>query len=543
MQLKNLSMSYGIQTIFEDVNLYIPDDEKIGVVGVNGAGKTTLFKVLMNIEEPTSGKVIFKNGARVNWLAQVLSDDAKDMNETVLDYLMSGRPIKELNDELAKCYEELANDAASEKIIYQKIDKIQKKLEVLDQYNAENILLEIIEGMNINDDLLYKKLNELSGGQKSKVAFAKLLYSNPDVMLLDEPTNHLDSETREYVTNFLKNYNNTVLIISHDTKFLDEVTTKTLFLDKRTKSFSLFDGNYSSFIKQEEARELALEREAASQQKEEDKLRAIVEKYKTSSGKRKKMAQDREKKLEKLLENKIEAPLQNKQASFTIDLETEENNYPIEISNLSFKYDSNSPNNLINNLTFTLGKGEKFLIVGENGAGKSTLLKLIVGSLSPLEGQIKKAPKTKIAYYAQELETLDVEKSIFDNFYDTNLNNKEIRSLLSKFLFTGDEVFKKVKVLSPGEKARVALAKLVVEKANLLVLDEPTNHLDPQTQKLIGEVFSSFKGSMIVVSHNPDFVDTLNIERLLILPEGKIKYYDKEIVMHYHEINNKNKIH
>ena len=160
-----------------------------------------------------------------------------------------------------------------------------------------------------------------------------------------------------------------------------------------------------------------------------------------------------------------------------------------------------------------------------------------------LEGQIKKAPKTKIAYYAQELETLDVEKSIFDNFYDTNLNNKEIRSLLSKFLFTGDEVFKKVRVLSPGEKARVALAKLVVEKANLLVLDEPTNHLDPQTQKLIGEVFSSFKGSMIVVSHNPDFVDTLNIERLLILPEGKIKYYDKEIVMHYHEINNKNKIH
>ena len=539
MQLKNLSMSYGVQTIFEDVNLFIPDDEKIGVVGVNGAGKTTLFKVLMNIEEPTSGKVIFKNGAKVGWLAQVLEDDTKDMNEIVLDYLMSGRPIKELNNELTKCYEELAIGNENEKIIYQKIEKIQKKLEALDQYNAENILLEIIEGMSIQEDLLYKKLNELSGGQKSKVAFAKLLYSNPEIMLLDEPTNHLDEETKEYVTNFLKNYNKTVLIISHDTKFLDEVTTKTLFLDKRTKNFTLFDGSYSIFLRQEEARELALEREALAQQKEEEKLKAIVEKYKTSSGKRKKMAQDREKKLEKLLANKIEAPALNKQAKFSIELETEENNYPIEIVNLSFKYDHESNNNIIDSLTFTLGKGEKFLIVGENGVGKSTLLKLIVGILSPLKGEIKKASKTKIAYYAQELETLDAEKTIFDNFYDTNLNNKEVRSVLSKFLFTGDEVFKKVKVLSPGEKARVALAKLAVAKANLLVLDEPTNHLDPQMQKLIGEVFASFKGSMIVVSHNPDFVDTLNIERLLILPEGKIKYYNKDIVMHYHELNNK----
>ena len=244
MQFKNLTMSFGTQTIFEDVNLNIPDNVKIGVVGVNGAGKTTLFKLLMGLEFADTGKIITKNGYRIDWLPQVISDDVNNMNMEVLEYLMQARPIKKLNIELQTLYESLANTNSNQNEIFNKIEKVQKQLDYWDSYNAENTLFKIIDGVKLSDDILLKKLNELSGGQKSKVAFVKLLYSNPEIILLDEPTNHLDEESKKYIINYLKNYKGTVLIISHDVDFLDQVTTKTLFLDKRTKSFSLYDGNY-----------------------------------------------------------------------------------------------------------------------------------------------------------------------------------------------------------------------------------------------------------------------------------------------------------
>lgn len=537
MQIKNLTMSFGTQVLFENINLNIPENEKVGVVGVNGAGKTTFFKIVMGLEYPDDGKIILKNGSRVSWLPQVITEDVEDLNINVLDYLMLGRPIVSLNDKLQRLYEELANPNCDQNKVYGEIDKIQKQLEYWDVYNAESILLKIIDGMNIDDTILNKKLGELSGGQKSKVAFAKLLYSKPEVILLDEPTNHLDEESKKYVIEYLKGYKGSVFIISHDIDFLNQVTTKTLFLDKRTRKLELFDGNYNKFKKLQLEREEALLRQAQIQQQEENKLREIVNKYANASGNRKRMAQDREKKLEKLMKEKIQVLDKNKTIDFKIGITREDSKQPLKITDLSFKYDKTDSNNIIDHLNFELSRGEKFLIVGENGAGKSTLLKLIVGLLEPDSGYIKLGNKTDIGYYAQELELLDNESTILDNLISMGYNQRQLRSILSKFLFYGNDVYKNVSVLSPGEKSRVALAKISLSGANMLLLDEPTNHLDPETQNLIAEVFNNYDGTMIVVSHNPEFVDNLGIERLLILPEGKISYYDGDIVEHYQTLN------
>lgn len=538
MNIKNLSMSFGNQELFNDINIQIDENQKVGVIGLNGAGKTTLFKIIMGKEYPDKGKITFKNNARVEWLPQVIEDDLASLDISVLDYLMSARPIEMLNNQLQDCYERLGNASLKEqKDIFNKIYKIQKKLIYWDQYNADSILLKIIDGMNIDDSLLDKKIHELSGGQKSKIAFAKLLYSKPEVMLLDEPTNHLDKDTKDYVINYLKSYNGSVYIISHDIDFLNKVVNKILYLDKITKKFELYEGNYDRFIKLHTEHEKALERQMKLQQQEENKLREIVLHYSNSSGNRKKMAQDREKKLEKLLSNKIEINPKNKKAKIDIPINREGSKIPLVVERISFSYNKKKP--IIKDLSFSLSRGEKFLIVGKNGVGKSTLLKLIINQLQVDKGRIVIGNKTDIGYYAQEHELLEDDKTIMENFSEYKLSNEKLRNHLGRFLFNNDEVFKKVKVLSPGEKSRVALAKLSLSKANFLILDEPTNHLDPTTQKIIAETFRDFKGTMLVVSHNPEFVDNLGIERVLELPKGKISFYDKDYVDYYSKLNEK----
>ena len=544
MNVKNLSMSFGTQELFNDVNIQIDENEKVGVVGLNGAGKTTLFKIMLGKEQADAGKIVFNNNARVEWLPQVIEDDISSDEITTLEYLLSARPIEKLSKKLQICYESLSINMSEQEQnkIYNQIDKLQKKLNYWDQYNAENTLLKIIDGMKLESELLDKKIRELSGGQKSKVAFAKLLYSNPEVMLLDEPTNHLDKEAKDYVSNYLKSYKGSVYIISHDTDFLNQITTKILYLDKSRKTFELYDGNYDRFIKLHQEHEKAIERQIKIQEQEEAKLREFINKYASSSGKRKKMAQDREKKLEKLLDNKIESVSKIKDAKIELPINRESSKQPLKVENLYFSYNKDSKKPLINNLSFSLTRGEKFLIVGKNGIGKSTLLKLIVGELKADKGDIQIGNKTDIGYYAQEHELLDTSKTIIENFSNVNISDSKLRSVLGRFLFTGDDVFKKVQVLSPGERSRVALAKLSLSGSNFLILDEPTNHLDPTTQQIIAETFKDYKGTMLVVSHTPEFVDNLGVERTLVMPTGNVSYYDRDYVEYYSNLNDKSNV-
>jgi len=541
MNVEHLTMNFGLQLIFDDVNIHINEKEKVGIIGVNGAGKSTFFKIIMGKLEPTSGRIILKKKTRIGFLPQVISDEIPSLDITVFDFLLDGRPIRKIEEKLKQTYSDATNEKDEKKLdlIMKSISKYQEELEYYDVYKAESILLKIITGMNINEELLDMKLCELSGGQKSKIAFARLLYSNPEVLLLDEPTNHLDADSKNYIVNYLKNYNGTVLVISHDIEFLDEVTSSTLYLDKATHKMELFPGNYDKYMKIRSERLKTQERIYEKQVAEEEKLKRIIAKYIRGNEKKANIAKDRQKKLARLEENKVVLEKKQKTTNFKIKINNPSGVIPLKIENLKFGYDSEHI--LFDDLTFDLSRGEKFLIVGENGVGKSTLLKLIMQQLKPISGDIKINDKVEIGYYAQEHELLSNDKNILDNFTEFNLSIKELRSFLGGFLFFGDDVYKRISYLSPGERSRVALAKLALTGANLLILDEPTNHLDPETQEIISNTFKDYEGTMLVVSHNPQFVENLGIERMLMLPSGKIKYYDKDVVMYYQIVNNKNK--
>ena len=540
MNIQNLTMSFGLQTIYDNVSFQINENDKVGIVGVNGAGKSTLFNLILGKLTPDEGKIIIKNNINIGYLPQVITDEIPNDDITVFEYLLLGRPIEELKNKLTNLYEKIATIEDQKELNHylKEITKVEDKLTYYDEYNAESTLLKIITGMNIDDKLLDLKLKNISGGQKSKIAFARLLYSKLEIMLLDEPTNHLDIDTKDYIISYLKKYHGMILVISHDIEFLNEVTTKTLYVDKIKHNLEIYNGNYQKYLKIKEERDLAKKRLFEKQQKEEEKLKNIISKYIRGNEKKANIAKDRIKKLERLQSEKVTIEKENKYAKFKMKINYPSYTIPLACQNLTFGYTED--NLLYENLNFDLTRGEKLLVVGENGIGKTTLLKLIMNYLTPLEGKIIIGEKTSIAYYAQEHEILDSNKTILENFNSFGLPEYELRKILGSFLFSGNEINKKINVLSPGERSRVALAKISLSGANTLLLDEPTNHLDPMTQMIIADTFSDYEGTMLVVSHNLDFVDNLNINRMLLLPSGKITYYDRDIVMHYEMLNEEN---
>ena len=540
MQVEHLSFEYGDKQILKDVSFVIPLGEKVGLVGANGAGKTTFFKLIMGLLDPSCGSVVLKKGTTIGWLPQIIAESDEEKEMSVEDYILSARPIASLEKELNSTYEKMeyvTSEKEQERLV-KEAAKLQERLEELDWYEYTSIMLSIAYNMKITDEMLKKRVKELSGGQKSKVAFAKLLYGRQDILLLDEPTNHLDNETKRYVTDFLKTYKGTVIVISHDVAFLNETTNVTLFFDIRTHKVIRYPGNYSVFEKLHEEYEIRLETEAKRQTEEIERLQRVIGKLDGASGKRKRMAEDREKKLDKIMQERIVVAPQRNSVEFEMRQDRAENKIPVSIKKVNFRYTQNSKP-VITNLSLEIAKGERFLIVGENGAGKSTLLKLISGVLTPMSGIVTVGTKVDVGYYTQEHEGLELDKTILQNFATMDISEKNLRKQLAHFLFYGDDVHKLVNVLSPGERARVALAKLAMSGSNTILLDEPTNHLDPETQEIIARVFRDFTGTIIVVSHNPNFVDELGIERMLVLPDGHIVDYNRGTVEKFNKLNNK----
>lgn len=532
----NLKLSFGTEVIYDEANFNIPSYSKVGIVGVNGAGKTTLFKVILGQISLDEGNIILDDSS-IGYLPQEI--EFENLELTVWDYLYSARGIDEAKKELENTYLALTTcSPKEEKRLLKKAAKIQDKLDTLNEYEAEDELLELVEMMQIDSDLLSMKLSTLSGGQKSKIAFAHLLFSSSSLLMLDEPTNHLDSSTKEFITSYLKNYPGGELIISHDIDFLNEVVDKILYLDKVTHRMTVYDGNYTTF-KRTYAKEMAdKEKRIVNQEKEIAKLEDFVrrtEQASASNHKLKRLGASRKKLLET---KKSELEIRDKKykrVNMKIQPAREIGKIPLEVEGLSFSYPQKLE--LYHNLSFTLTKNEKFLIVGENGIGKSTLLKLLMKRLAPNTGNIIFNEKADIAYYAQELEILDEDKSILANVKNGSYSEQELRSWLGNFLFYGEDVNKKVSVLSPGEKARVALCKILLTKANFIILDEPTNHFDPETQNIIGENFKTYEGTLILVSHNPSFVESVGITRVLVLPDGKILNYSRELINYYYYLN------
>lgn len=536
MKGSKMNLAFGLETIYEDAEFLLNERDKVGIVGVNGAGKTTLFRILLRELELDSGSISVGN-ARIGYLPQEIV--LEDEKQTVWEYLQDGRPIRRINAELEEIYKKLETaDVNEQEPLLEHMGKLQERLEYFDCYEAEEILLDLIDRMQIDLDLLERPMSELSGGQKSKMAFAQVLYSKPEILLLDEPTNHLDASTKDFVTNYLKNYRGSVLIISHDIEFLNQIINKIMFINKVTHKISVYEGDYYTYKKKYAEEQRLREMNIVQQEKEIKELSEFVQRAKQASQTNhaiKRMGQERALRLEKKKRELQTRDRVYKRVKMDIRPKREGALMPLEVENISFHYPGQPQ--LYKDLSFRINGKERFLVVGENGVGKSTLLKLIMGILIPEQGRVRYNPKTDVAYYAQELEQLDLDRTVLQNVETDGYTEWQLRSVLGNFLFYEEDVNKKVAVLSPGEKARIALCKVLLQKANLLILDEPTNHLDPETQAIIGGNFNLFEGTIIVVSHNPSFVEQIGISRMLILPSGRIENYSRELLEYYYELN------
>ncbi len=536
MKGSKMNLAFGLETIYEDAEFLLGDRDKVGIVGVNGAGKTTLFRILLHELELDSGTMTVGN-ARIGYLSQEIV--IEDEKQTVWEYLQDGRPIRKINAELELIYAKLETaDSSEQGTLLERMGKLQDRLEYFDYYEAEEILLDLVDSMQIDLELLERPMAELSGGQKSKMAFARVLYSKPEILLLDEPTNHLDASTKDFVTGYLKNYRGMVLIISHDIDFLNQIINKIMFINKVTHKISVYEGDYYTYKKKYAEEQRLREMGIQQQEKEIKELSEFVQRAKQASQTNhaiKRMGQERALRLEKKKRKLKTRDRVYKRVKMDIRPKREGALMPLEVESISFHYPGQPQ--LYKDLSFQINRKERFLVVGENGVGKSTLLKLIMDILPPEQGRVRYNPKTDVAYYAQELEQLELDKTVLENVDTDGYTQWQLRSILGNFLFYEEDVNKKVAVLSPGEKARIALCKVLLPKANLLILDEPTNHLDPETQAIIGGNFNLFEGTIIVVSHNPSFVEQIGISRMLILPSGRTENYSRELLEYYYELN------
>lgn len=546
MKASHLQLSYGAKVIYDDCNFILENQDKVGIVGVNGAGKTTLFRVILGHQQLDDGQITLP-GHRVGYLPQEITIPPEHQDITVWEYVASGRPVDELQETLNSEYEKLAKYPDSAAIL-ERINHLQDLIDSYDIANFDGELLKILDKMQLSN-LVDRRMQDLSGGQKSKVAFARVLFENAGLLLLDEPTNHLDVATKAFVSNYLRHYQGTVLVISHDIDFLDVITNKTLFVNKTTHKMKVYRGNYSEFRRQYAAEKSAEDARITEQEREIKRLSEFVARARAAKRSNTAligMGHQREKVLAKKLAELGTREREYAHVAMRITPTRESAKTPLEVQNLSFHYPDGPI--LYDRLSFALTRGERFLIVGENGVGKSTLLKLIVGQLKPTSGSIIFGAHTVVAYYAQELEILDERRTIIENVSTYDFTDTELRSMLSNFLFYDDDIYKKVEILSPGEKARVALCKILLKRANVIILDEPTNHFDPDTQKIIGENLRDYTGTIIMVSHNPTFVEQVGITRMLIIPPHNeadprhaelalIKSYSRELLEYYYYLN------
>lgn len=518
-----MSYSIGARKILDNVEFTVEDGEKVALVGPNGSGKSTMIKIIMQTLIPESGKIIkSKNITNIAYMPQHISQ-IKDLPETsVTNFMLSVRNIDALQEELNSLLKQLnksgLNLEVAEKLA-KKYSDIHEEFISKGGYSSEDDLLNILVGIGLENIDLNKNVSELSGGQKTKLAFARVLFSRPDLMILDEPTNHLDCESISWATNFLKSYKGSLVIVSHDTSILDKITTKTIYFDGSGKSL-VFKGNYSLFLKKKKALDENSEKQMNKLNAEKEKLETLIKKWK---GKKPKLVEDRRKKLERLSKEAPNATEKRKNIKLEIRSNRRSSLKLIELSSVFKKFGNTI---VLDGVSFLVNRGDRIAISGENGAGKTTLLKILSKELMPNCGIVSYGNNVDIGYYAQEHEILNPNNQVWEEISsNSSLSTSKIRSLLAHFLFTDDHVFTKIGQLSLGEKSRLALAKILIKGANTLILDEPTNHLDIPSKGAIADALSIFDGTLIIVSHDEDFLSKIGIKKVFKLPQKEFKIY------------------
>jgi len=516
----NISKSFGSNEIIKDANFLVNEHEKVAIVGVNGAGKTTLLKILTGEERADSGNVILAKDAKLGYLRQINNVDSTlsiiDELYTVIEHILN------MEKRMLEMQEQMQHLSGEElEALYSSYTALTHSYELMDGYAAKSKVIGILKGLGFDENDFERKINTLSGGQKTRVFLAKLLLEEPDIILLDEPTNHLDLRSIEWLESYLLNYKGAVIIVSHDRYFLDKIVSKVI--DIENAEVQMYSGNYSDFSAKKQMLLDAKMKEYLNQQQEIKHQEAVITKLKQFNREKSiKRAESRQKQLEKI--DRVEAPVTHiENMKLSLDISKESGKDVLTIHDLSKSFDEK---HLFSNINFEIKRGERVAIIGDNGTGKTTLLKIINGLLSPDTGEVIYGSNVSIAYYDQEHQVLHMDKTLFDEISDTyrEMNNTQIRNILAAFLFTGEDVFKKIGDLSGGERGRVSLVKLMLSKANFLLLDEPTNHLDILSKDVLESALNSFPGTICYVSHDRYFINK-TATRILDLTGNRLLNY------------------
>ena len=499
-------MQFTGKDLFTDINFMIREKDRIGLVGKNGAGKTTLIRLLCGLEQPYKGDVIMSDDVTVGYLPQEKNVKSE---KTVLDEAMTAfEEYYEIERQLVKLQDELSNredyESASYQRLCEKMSHLNERLALMGGHSIEGEAEQILIGLGFEHDDMQRPMREFSNGWQMRVELAKILLRKPQLLLLDEPTNHLDIESIQWLEGFLKNYYGAIFMVSHDRAFLDHITIRTIEIS--CGKIYDYKCSYSEFIERREERIDIQKAAFDNQQREIKEIEAFIERFRYKATKAKQV-QSRVKQLEKM--DVVQIDDQDKSAMhFKFPPAPHSGKVTLELNNVSKSY---GEKNILNNLNLLIPRGEKIAFVGRNGEGKSTLSKIIAGVLD-YEGEVKLGHEVKIGYYAQnQQDMLDPEKTVFETLDDVATGDMrvKVKSLLGAFLFSGEAIEKKVKVLSGGEKARLSLAKMLLFPTNLLILDEPTNHLDMLSKDILKSALLQFDGTLIIVSHDRDFLQGL----------------------------------
>ena len=520
LSCQNISKAFVENQVLKNVSFHIEDHEKAAIVGINGAGKTTLLRIIVGEMTPDDGQVVLARDKTLGYLAQ---NSTVDTSHTIYEELLSVKAdLLRLEEKIRECENNMkhAEGDALEDLMKQ-YTSLTHAFETGGGYLYRSELVGVLKGLGFTEDEFSKPVATLSGGQKTRVALGRLLLQNPDLIILDEPTNHLDMNSIAWLETYLLNYKGAVLIVSHDRYFLDRIAGKVIEIDQ--SKATTFMGNYSDYAVKKEQLRVAAWNAYMNQQREIKHQEEVIEKLKSFNREKSiKRAESREKMLDKI--EVIEKPSEVRtDMKLTLTPRILSGNDVLTVEHLSKSFDSHK---LFTDVNFEIKRGEHVAIIGDNGSGKTTLLKILNGLVPADQGTFRLGSNVEIGYYDQEHHVLHSDKTLFEEISDDYpyLNNTQIRNVLAAFLFTGEDVFKRISDLSGGERGRVSLAKLVLSNANFLILDEPTNHLDIMSKEILEDALNGYEGTILYVSHDRYFINR-TAHRILDLTEGQFISY------------------
>ena len=515
-QAQDLEQRFGGNTIFSNISFSVPDNARIGLVGPNGAGKTTLLKIMTGQQEPTSGQFTINKGLKVGYIAQ---ENALDEDKTIWDEMLTVFDnLIEKNKRITKMQEQIAEHPEDEDLL-KRYDQLAYDFEQEGGFTYQAEIKSILNGFNFKENTWQRVIRTLSGGEKTRLAFVKLLLQKPPVLLLDEPTNYLDLDTLDWLEAFLKNYQGAIITVSHDQYFLDHLANQIFELN--FGKLTTFKGNYSQYVKERELmnnqQEAAYEKQQEKIKKEEEFIQKNLVRASTT-----KRAQSRRKALDKM--ERIKPPKHKQKVRINFTSDRPSGKEVLIAKDLTIGYPDKT---MVSDIDFQVNKNDRVAIIGPNGIGKSTLLKTIMKKLEPKDGSIKYGASLDIGYYDQELQSLDPSKTVLDTIWDRHktMPEKDVRSILASFLFTAEDIDKTVGQLSGGQKARLTLTVLSLEKDNFLLMDEPTNHLDIEAKEVLEQALDNYDGTLLFVSNDRYFINEL-ANKIISVRDGHAKIYN-----------------